>query len=107
MEGSEISKRLCITEYFFHANVSTGYFAADNAMFVSSVNQEEISFIRSTLDTIIDKYNIQMSDQSLQNFVIHILVAIRRWKFYSYVKNQDIENIINISLSSKEYLSDK
>ena len=107
LEGSEISKRLCITEYFFHANVSTGYFAADNAMFVSSVNQEEISFIRSTLDTIIDKYNIQMSDQSLQNFVIHILVAIRRWKFYSYVKNQDIENRINISLASKEYLAAK
>ena len=30
-----------------------------------------------------------MSDQSLQNFVIHIIVSIRRWKFYNYVK---IEN---------------
>lgn len=89
--GDEISKRLCIAEYFFHANVSTGYFAADNAMFVSSTNQNEITFVRDYLSQISEKYNIHLSDLSLQNFVIHILIAIRRWKFYNYVKIEDQE----------------
>ncbi|MFQ8584607.1 MAG: BglG family transcription antiterminator [Holdemania massiliensis] len=79
--GEEIAKRLCIAEYFFHANISTGYFAADNAMFVSSTNQDEIRFVRDLLEEIMEKYSIHMSDQSLQNFVIHIIIAIRRWKF--------------------------
>ena len=90
--GEEIAKRLCIAEYFFHANVSTGYFAADNAMFVSSTNQDEIRFVRGLLEEIMEKYGIHMSDQSLQNFVIHIIIAIRRWKFYNYVKIED-ENL--------------
>ncbi len=87
--GEEIAKRLCIAEYFFHANISTGYFAADNAMFVSSTNQDEIRFVRDLLEEIMEKYSIHMSDQSLQNFVIHIIIAIRRWKFYNYVKVED------------------
>lgn len=89
LTGGEMAKRLCIAEYFFHANVSTGYFAADNAMFVSSTNQNEVQFVRDTLEEIIEKYGIHMSDQSLQNFVIHIIIAIRRWKFYNYVKAEN------------------
>lgn len=44
------------------------------------------------LEEIMEKYGIHMSDQSLQNFVIHIIIAIRRWKFYNYVKIED-ENL--------------
>lgn len=85
LEGNEIDKRLCISEYFFHNDVHTGFFAADNAMFVSSSNQKEISYINDLVIRIISKYDIFLYDYSTQNFVVHVLVAIRRWRFYNYV----------------------
>ncbi len=102
LEGDEIAKRICIAEYFFHNNISTGYFAADNAMFVSTTNQEEIDFVRNKLISINEALQIRMSDLSFQNFVIHILIAIRRWKFYGYVK-QDSDRIREIDKTCREY----
>lgn len=104
--GDEMAKRLCIAEYFFHSNVSTGYFAADNAMFVSDTNQVEIDFISNTLSEINEKLNIKMADLSFQNFVIHILVAIRRWKFYGYIK-QDSMCLQDFDKESKEFVAAK
>ena len=93
LEGTEIDKRLCISEYFFHNNVSTGYFAADHAMFVSASNQHEISFINEILINIINQHNLQISDYSLQNLVIHIVIALRRWRFYNYVHLEEKERL--------------
>ena len=104
LEGSEISKRLCIAEYFFHQQVETGYFAADNAMFVSSTNQNEMTNVSNILKEINTLIGINMSDQSFQNYVIHILIAIRRWRFYDFV-HQDINMFKSIDLNSKEYLA--
>lgn len=85
IEGNEINKRLCISEYFFHNDVHTGFFAADHAMFVSNSNQKEISYINTLVVRIISKHNLVLYDYAEQNLVIHILVAIRRWRFYNYV----------------------
>lgn len=105
--GDEISMRLCISEYFFHTDISTGYFAADNAMFVSNTNQNEITFVKQLLVEITEKYNIHMSDLSIQNFVVHILIAIRRWKFYNYVKIDQKTLDEQRNLKSKEFAAAK
>ena len=104
LEGSEISKRLCIAEYFFHQQVETGYFAADNAMFVSSANRTEMTNIQNILRDINSLIGINMSDQSFQNYVIHILIAIRRWRFYDFV-NSDMDFFGDVDPNSKEYLA--
>ncbi len=86
LKGDEIGKRLCIAEYYFHSAVSTGFFAADHAMFVSTANKIELQKITAILKEVVSEFNLNISDASFQNFVIHICIAIRRWKFYNYVK---------------------
>ena len=86
LDGEEQNKRLCISEYYFHNDVSTGFFAADNAMFISNSNQLEISIINNILIQVIREFNLNISDFSLQNMVVHLVIAIRRWRFYNYVK---------------------
>lgn len=86
LEGEEINKRLCISEYYFHSNISTGFFAADHAMFVSTSNQQEISCINEILMRVIREHRLNIPDFSFQSMVIHIVIAIRRWRFYNYAK---------------------
>ncbi len=86
LDGDEINKRLCISEYYFHSDLTTGFFAADHAMFVSESNQQEIMDINKILTEVTQEFNLNISDLSLQNLVIHIVISIRRWRFYNYVK---------------------
>ena len=86
LEGNEINRRLCISEYYFHSTVSTGFFALDHALFVSSANQIEINKIEEILREVISEYSLNLSDASFQNMVIHIVISIRRWRFYNYVR---------------------
>ena len=104
LEGSEISKRLCISEFFFHQQVETGYLATDNAMFVSNTSKDEINTVNQILHEVNSQVSINISDQSFQNFVIHILIAIRRWKFYGFVKLKE-DDQIEFDPKSKEYLA--
>ncbi|MDQ0360266.1 BglG family transcription antiterminator [Breznakia pachnodae] len=92
IEGEEIKKRLCISEYYFHNSADDGYFAEDSILFASSVNQEEISLIKKLLLDTLNQYHIFMSDVSFQNLVIHLIVSIRRMR-YSYYVEYDKEKI--------------
>lgn len=83
--GCEKDKRLCISEYYFNNDVQTGFFAADNAMFVSETNQEEIIFISETLKAVLERYHLMLCDSVFEDMVIHIIVALRRWRFYNFV----------------------
>lgn len=85
IEGNEIDRRLCISEYYFHSNLSAGFFASDNAMFVNAANSTELTTINTILKNVISKYDLTLSDASIQNMVIHIVISMRRWKFYNYV----------------------
>lgn len=89
IEGTEISRRLCISEYFFHTSADKGYFAENSVLFSSSVNKEEISVIKSTLLDVLKKYNIMISDVSFQNLVIHVIISLRRVRFYNYADLSD------------------
>lgn len=101
IEGSEIGKRLCISEYFFHSSADKGYFAEESILFNSSVNREEIAIIKATLINVLQKYTVMISDVSLQNLVIHVIISLRRARFYNYVHFE--EKQINFLKSEREY----
>ncbi|OPJ57950.1 BglG family transcription antiterminator [Clostridium oryzae] len=102
IEGSEISKRLCISEFFFHSSADKGYFAEESVLFNSSVNREEVFTIKSTLIDVLQKYKVMISDVSLQNLVIHVIISLRRARFYNYVHFE--EKQINFLKSEREYV---
>jgi len=83
IKGDEIQKRRCINESFFQNNEA--FFVQDNMMFSSDMNQKEIRFVREALLHVLNEYAIRFSDLSIQNMVIHIMIAIRRYQFYQYV----------------------
>ena len=88
VEGSEIQKRICINDFFFQDKMQD-FFVQDNVMFSSEYNQNEIRYIREALLHVLNKHNIHFSDVSIQNMVIHIVIELRRCKFYQYVRFDD------------------
>ena len=84
VEGSEIHKRICINDFFFQDTMKD-FFVQNNIMFSSEYNQNEIRYIREALLHVLNKHNIHFSDVSIQNMVIHIVIELRRCKFYQYV----------------------
>lgn len=86
IEGSEIHKRICISEFFFHNNAKDNIHAEDNMMFSSLSSKHEIRKIREILLRVMKQYSIQLSAFSVENMAIHIVVALRRWMLYDYVR---------------------
>lgn len=89
IEGSEIDKRLCICEYFFHDHQKTNYTIDSENMFNSGRSREEYDKIIKTIQTICHHYHIDISDFSLNNLAIHISIGMRRCTIYNYVKMKD------------------
>jgi transcriptional antiterminator len=89
IEGAEFHKRICISEFFFHNDINEDYSAEDNIMFSSTLSKNEIRKIREVLLKVIKNHDIQLSPFSVENLSIHILVALRRWFLYDYVKIDD------------------
>lgn len=100
VEGSEIQKRLCINDFFFQ-DAMKDFFVQNNIMFSSEYNQNEIRYIREALLHVLNQHNIHFSDVSIQNMVIHIVIALRRSKFYQYVSFD--QEIIKEMKSLKAY----
>lgn len=88
VDGSEIQKRICINDFFFQDTMKD-FFVQNNVMFSSEYNQNEIRYIREALLHVLNKHNIHFSDVSVQNMVIHIVIELRRCKFYQYVMLDD------------------
>lgn len=84
LEGREADKRLCISEVFFHSDAS--YFAADNAMLRSDLNQKEVGEISALLQTAAERFSLSLSGYAFENMTVHLLIALRRWRFYNYVQ---------------------
>ena len=89
IEGSEIDKRLCIAEYFFHYNNRANYSIASENMFTFGKSKKEYDTILKFTKEVCDKYNIILSDFSINNFTIHIFISLRRCTFYNYIKAED------------------
>lgn len=99
LKGREVDKRLCISEHFFHSDMS--YFAADNAMFRSEFNQKEIGQISQLLRMALDRYTLYLNTNAFENMTVHLLIALRRWQFYNYVQ---IDNITRQRLEGSDEL---
>ena len=103
IQGDEISKRRCICDLFFLRD--SEFYAQNSEMFSSSMNQEEIRYIREALLFVLNKYKLRFSDLSIQNMVTHIMIAIRRYRFYQYVtfneeKQSEIKNTVYYEAAS-------
>lgn len=84
--GTEAHKRICIAEFFFHNYMEASPYAEDNMMFSDPDSKKEIRKIREILLRVMKQYGIQMSSFSVENMSIHILVAMRRWLLFDYIK---------------------
>ncbi|MBB6696518.1 BglG family transcription antiterminator [Clostridium algidicarnis] len=102
IEGSEFDKRLCIAEYFFHYNNSANYSIASENMFTFGKSKKEYDTILKFIKEVCDKYNIILSDFSLNNFTIHIFISLRRCTFYNYIKAEnDLKENVKDSVEFK------
>ena len=86
IEGTESHKRICIAEFFFHNYMEASPYAEDNMMFSDPDSKKEIRKIRENLLRVMKEYGIQMSSFSVENMSIHIMVAMRRWMLFDYIK---------------------
>ena len=100
LEGSEMQKRKCIRVAFFQ-DTEDVFYAHENTMFLSEYNQNQIRYIREALLHVLNRKGIRFSDLSVQNMVIHIMIGIRRIRFYQYVEID--EKIRREVTASREY----
>ncbi len=87
VEGTEIDKRLCICEHYFHQEAGDDW-QREN-LFNSGKTQGEFQRILEAIQTVCRECAIHLSDFSVNNLAIHISIGMRRCKFYDYVKVDD------------------
>lgn len=83
LEGSELNKRLAISEFFFH---NEKHAVKEDNVFSSGLNRQEVEGIRIILRLVCKEYGIVLSDLSLSNLVIHVFIALTRYRFYNYIE---------------------
>ncbi|WP_182199757.1 BglG family transcription antiterminator [Paraliobacillus salinarum] len=93
--GNELDKRICFAEYFFHNKMT----------FDNSIELEEklyelkhtiIPFVEDLLRNICEQNKISLSDFSLKNIAIHVLISIFRSKSGHTIQiTQEYEDEVN------------
>lgn len=86
IQGNEISKRLCIVEHFFHNPTNNEFISPENILLSGLNNQPEIKVLEEGLIKILGEHQIHLSDLSVQNMVMHIIVTLRRRIFSEEVR---------------------
>lgn len=84
--GSELSKRLAISEFFFHNDNSV---PGDKGVFGEGLNRQEADGIQALLRMVCREFKIVLSDISLSNLVIHVFIALIRYRFYNFIEVDD------------------
>ena len=87
LEGSELNKRLAISEFFFHNEKHAG---KEENMFRDGLNRQEVEGIRIILRLVCKEFGIVLSDASLSNLVIHVFIALTRYRFYNFIEADDV-----------------
>ncbi len=85
IEGTEIDKRLAISEVFFHSNSNAEYNIKNSELVKTEESRKEYDSLVEYVRTACHKYKIEISDYTIYNLAVHIQVAIRRCIFYNYV----------------------
>ena len=83
LEGSELNKRLAISEFFFHNEKHIG---KEENVFRDGLNRQEVEGIRIILRLVCREFGIVLSDASLSNLVIHVFIALTRYRFYNFIE---------------------
>ncbi|WP_342508615.1 BglG family transcription antiterminator [Sporosarcina sp. FSL K6-2383] len=78
IQGTEINKRMCIAEYYYHNNTKLGYESKNESSYFKEHNDKYIQTIESILRIVCEEYLIVLSDFSIKNIAIHIFISIQR-----------------------------
>lgn len=78
VQGTEINKRMCIAEYYYHNNSELGYKSENEFSNFKEHNDIYIQTIESQLRIVCEEHHILLSDFSMKNIAIHILISIQR-----------------------------
>ncbi|MFV0255420.1 MAG: BglG family transcription antiterminator [Erysipelotrichaceae bacterium] len=89
IKGKEMNKRLCISEYFFHFNKRSNYDIREK-IFNPLYKQEESTNVLKIVQDTCTKFNFEMSELSLNNLTIHILIGLKRCNLNNYVDEKEI-----------------
>ena len=93
VEGREFNKRLCLAEIYI------SYIDQREDFPGTQFNEEELQLIEQITDIIVDvlvKFEISMSEVSVQNFIIDIFVSLKRIKDGIILKSTD-EMVVDIA----------
>lgn len=78
LQGTEINKRLCISEYIFHNYLEfKNLYLEDRHSFIKE-NAYQLGIIEAVLREICEKERINLSDFSYKNISIHIFIGMIR-----------------------------
>lgn len=70
--GEEFQKRFCISEYLFeHSDIG-------NNSYFFEVTDEESETIKNIIIKVLYNHNVQISDMSINNLLVHIVIALGR-----------------------------
>ena len=89
--GSEVDKRLCICEFYFHNDFESNYNLTNNDY--KLYNRESYDSIIKIIKEVILEYQINICDYSINNFSMHLLIMISRSK---------LKHNVNLAINSTE-----
>lgn len=97
IEGDESSRRLAIAEYFYHNVPENVAGSANLSTLLHDESSSEYKNIYDLIEKVCVKYQIDLSNYSISNLVIHIIIGIRRVMLYNYNEISDLKmpNILN------------
>ena len=98
--GGEMDRRLCIAEYFFQS-FSNDFYALNNPMMTSKNSKREIIFLQNALIKVANERRLRFSDQTIQNIVIHVYIALKRCTINQFVQFE--ETVKSRYQASREY----
>jgi transcriptional antiterminator len=78
IQGTEINKRMCISEYYYHNHAELSYKNNNEFSYFKKHNDKYIQTIESQLSMVCDEHSILLSDFSMKNIAIHIFISIQR-----------------------------
>ena len=99
--GDEIQKRRCLNEFFFQIKNNTKFSSLSTEYSITNLSDESI-YIRDELVKVLQENKVVFSGQSINNMVIHILIAINRLKLGHFVSvNRSTKNFIHDTIAYK------
>lgn len=88
IEGTEMDKRLAISEFFYH-NFSLNGENVQDKLFDLTQTQVEFNELAKVIKEYCGQYQIMMSKNAVDSVTLHLLISIKRVKLYNYATLND------------------